>query len=113
MCLSSLNLWGSNALRGKAWKTSCKKLNHHHFVSLTNNIKKWWIWGYWISPLMYTQNAISTNDFLGHSWSEVLNGSSNLVECLLRQNGTGLVSELFQRNKALIKELSIPPPDSF
>jgi hypothetical protein len=34
-------------------------------------IKKWWIWGYWLSPLMYGQNAIVVNEFLGHSWSHV------------------------------------------
>ena len=37
----------------------------------TEDVKKWWIWGYWISPLMYAQNAISTNEFLGKSWSHV------------------------------------------
>ncbi|WCJ40424.1 ABC transporter G family member 36 [Euphorbia peplus] len=35
------------------------------------NVKKWWIWGYWVSPLMYGQNAIVVNEFLGHSWSHV------------------------------------------
>jgi hypothetical protein len=34
-------------------------------------VKKWWIWGYWISPLMYAQNAISVNEFLGASWNKV------------------------------------------
>ncbi|KAJ8773915.1 hypothetical protein K2173_009346 [Erythroxylum novogranatense] len=32
------------------------------------DVKKWWIWGYWISPLMYGQNAILVNEFLGKSW---------------------------------------------
>eukprot|EP00253_Pinus_taeda_P012741 PITA_12741 len=36
----------------------------------TDDIKSWWIWGYWISPLMYGQNAISVNEFLGHSWNK-------------------------------------------
>lgn len=40
-------------------------------IVLTEDVKKWWIWGYWISPLMYSQNAISTNEFLGKSWSHV------------------------------------------
>ncbi|KAJ0985631.1 hypothetical protein J5N97_003987 [Dioscorea zingiberensis] len=39
------------------------------FIISHDNIKKWWIWGYWISPLMYAQNALSTNEFLGKSWS--------------------------------------------
>jgi ABC-type multidrug transport system permease subunit len=36
-----------------------------------DDIKKWWIWGYWISPIMYGQNAILANEFFGHSWSRV------------------------------------------
>nr|XP_029118580.1 ABC transporter G family member 36-like isoform X10 [Elaeis guineensis] len=42
------------------------------FIISRENVKKWWIWGYWISPLMYAQNAISTNEFLGKSWSHPL-----------------------------------------
>jgi hypothetical protein len=42
---------------------------------LAEKVKKWWIWGYWISPMMYAQNAISVNEFLGHSWDKVLNNS--------------------------------------
>nr|CAN67768.1 hypothetical protein VITISV_013070 [Vitis vinifera] len=36
-----------------------------------DNVKKWWIWGYWSSPLMYAQNAIVVNEFLGKSWSKL------------------------------------------
>ncbi|KAK2987376.1 hypothetical protein RJ640_007063, partial [Escallonia rubra] len=36
-----------------------------------DNIKKWWIWGYWISPMMYAQNAIAVNEFLGKNWRHV------------------------------------------
>ncbi|XP_074271811.1 pleiotropic drug resistance protein 1-like [Silene latifolia] len=39
------------------------------FILSRKTVKKWWIWGYWISPLMYGQNALSVNEFLGHSWS--------------------------------------------
>lgn len=39
---------------------------------LADHIKKWWIWGYWSSPLMYAQNAIAVNEFLGHSWQKVM-----------------------------------------
>jgi ABC-type multidrug transport system permease subunit len=38
----------------------------------TENIKKWWIWGYWISPMMYGQNAIVINEFLGKNWRQVI-----------------------------------------
>jgi hypothetical protein len=41
-----------------------------------DNIKAWWIWGYWCSPLMYAQNAIAVNEFLGHTWRKVM-------QCLL------------------------------
>uniref|UniRef100_A0A453GL75 ABC transporter domain-containing protein n=1 Tax=Aegilops tauschii subsp. strangulata TaxID=200361 RepID=A0A453GL75_AEGTS len=44
------------------------------FVLSRENVKKWWIWGYWISPLMYAQNAISVNEFLGDSWNKTIPG---------------------------------------
>ncbi|VAH42773.1 unnamed protein product [Triticum turgidum subsp. durum] len=40
------------------------------FVMARDNVKNLWIWGYWISPLMYAQNALSVNEFLGHSWNK-------------------------------------------
>ncbi|KAJ7951846.1 Pleiotropic drug resistance ABC transporter [Quillaja saponaria] len=42
------------------------------FVLARENVKKWWIWGYWISPMMYGQNAITVNEFLGKSWRHVI-----------------------------------------
>ncbi|XP_062194077.1 ABC transporter G family member 53 isoform X2 [Phragmites australis] len=44
------------------------------FILSRENVKKWWIWGYWISPLMYAQNAISVNEFLGDSWNKTIPG---------------------------------------
>ncbi|KAL3500414.1 hypothetical protein ACH5RR_039507 [Cinchona calisaya] len=41
------------------------------FVLSHDDVKKWWIWGYWISPMMYAQNAISVNEFLGRSWGNL------------------------------------------
>ncbi|KAL5701727.1 transcription factor [Ranunculus cassubicifolius] len=49
------------------------------FVLSRDNIKKWWIWGYWISPMMYGQNALAVNEFLGKPWRQVL---PNYVEPL-------------------------------
>ncbi|GAB2234368.1 hypothetical protein Drorol1_Dr00003617 [Drosera rotundifolia] len=49
------------------------------FVLSRQNVKKWWIWGYWSSPLMYAQNAISVNEFLGKSWSHIPSGSNESV----------------------------------
>uniref|UniRef100_A0A1J3CWN6 ABC transporter G family member 32 n=1 Tax=Noccaea caerulescens TaxID=107243 RepID=A0A1J3CWN6_NOCCA len=40
------------------------------FIISRDSIPTWWIWGYWISPLMYAQNAASVNEFLGHSWQK-------------------------------------------
>ncbi|CAL2280417.1 unnamed protein product [Prunus armeniaca] len=58
------------------------------FVLSRENIKKWWIWGYWISPLMYGQNAIVVNEFLGKSWSHVLpNSTEPLGVAVLRSHG--------------------------
>ncbi|KAH6836491.1 pleiotropic drug resistance 12 [Perilla frutescens var. hirtella] len=45
------------------------------FVLSRNDVKKWWLWGYWSSPLMYAQNAILVNEFTGHSWSKSINGT--------------------------------------
>ncbi|XP_031487829.1 pleiotropic drug resistance protein 1-like [Nymphaea colorata] len=41
------------------------------FILSRDDVKKWWIWGYWASPLMYGQNAIAVNEFLGESWQKV------------------------------------------
>ncbi|OMP00190.1 ABC-2 type transporter [Corchorus olitorius] len=42
------------------------------FVLSKDDIKKWWIWGYYISPMMYGQNAMLVNELLGHQWSKPL-----------------------------------------
>lgn len=42
------------------------------FLIKTDSISRWWIWGFWVSPLMYAQNAASVNEFLGHSWNKVI-----------------------------------------
>ncbi|XP_019426185.1 PREDICTED: pleiotropic drug resistance protein 1-like isoform X1 [Lupinus angustifolius] len=41
-----------------------------------DNIKSWWLWGFWISPMMYGQNAIVINEFLGKKWRHVLPNST-------------------------------------
>ncbi|KAJ9153602.1 hypothetical protein P3X46_027028 [Hevea brasiliensis] len=46
------------------------------FVLSRDDIKKWWAWGYWMSPMMYGQNAVVVNEFLGKSWSHVLPSST-------------------------------------
>ncbi|KAK9281885.1 hypothetical protein L1049_004792 [Liquidambar formosana] len=46
------------------------------FVLSREDVKKWWIWGYWSSPMMYAQNGIAVNEFLGNSWHKFVNGST-------------------------------------
>ncbi|WVZ69760.1 hypothetical protein U9M48_018495 [Paspalum notatum var. saurae] len=47
------------------------------FILVRDKIKKWWIWGYWISPMMYAQNALSVNEMLGHSWDKIVNSTAS------------------------------------
>ncbi|KAH9298064.1 hypothetical protein KI387_029746, partial [Taxus chinensis] len=56
------------------------------FILSRQSIKGWWIWGYWISPLMYAQNAASVNEFLGHSWHKRV-GNETLGELVLKSRG--------------------------
>lgn len=36
-----------------------------------DDIEPWMIWGYYISPMMYGQNAIVMNEFLDKRWNAV------------------------------------------
>ncbi|XVE63542.1 hypothetical protein DITRI_Ditri07aG0028300 [Diplodiscus trichospermus] len=58
------------------------------FILTRDDVKKWWIWGYWISPLMYGQNAIAVNEFLGKSWRRVpANSTEPLGVAILKSRG--------------------------
>ncbi|KAJ0988003.1 hypothetical protein J5N97_006359 [Dioscorea zingiberensis] len=57
------------------------------FVMSRHNIKKWWIWGYWSSPLMYAQNAIAVNEFLGKSWKQEMKAQGVKENQLVLLNG--------------------------
>ncbi|CAD5187842.1 unnamed protein product [Musa acuminata subsp. malaccensis] len=58
------------------------------FIISKDSIPSWWIWGYWISPLMYAQNAISINELLGHSWDKkVAKYNITLGESALKEYG--------------------------
>ncbi|XP_050265738.1 pleiotropic drug resistance protein 1-like isoform X11 [Quercus robur] len=58
------------------------------FVLSKNEIKKWWEWGYWVSPVMYGQNAIAVNEFLGKSWKRALpNTTEPLGLVVLKSHG--------------------------
>uniref|UniRef100_A0A7N2LHE1 ABC transporter domain-containing protein n=1 Tax=Quercus lobata TaxID=97700 RepID=A0A7N2LHE1_QUELO len=39
------------------------------FIVAKDDIEPWMIWGYYISPMMYGQNAIAINEFLDERWS--------------------------------------------
>ncbi|KAI5005462.1 hypothetical protein ZWY2020_032705 [Hordeum vulgare] len=81
----------------------------YQFVSVTKfaeafktfvieSIPVWWIWGYWISPMMYAQNAISVNEFHGRSWSKPFADQNiTLGEAVL--TGYGLFKEKTNSNK--------------
>ncbi|XP_047323853.1 pleiotropic drug resistance protein 1-like [Impatiens glandulifera] len=53
------------------------------YVISRDNIKKWWIWGYWISPMMYGQTAIAVNEFLGKSWRHIPQNSTETLGVLV------------------------------
>ncbi|KAK2651448.1 hypothetical protein Ddye_011304 [Dipteronia dyeriana] len=58
------------------------------FVLSRDDIKKWWTWAYWCSPLMYGQNAIVVNEFLGHSWDKIVpNSTDTLGVAVLKSRG--------------------------
>lgn len=60
------------------------------FVVSRDKIHKWWIWGYWISPMMYGQNALSINEFLAPRWSSLSNATSvasTIGKVVLTQHG--------------------------
>ncbi|KAK4265147.1 hypothetical protein QN277_026234 [Acacia crassicarpa] len=57
------------------------------YIISRDHIPPWWIWGFWISPLMYGQNAASANEFLGHSWHKKAGNDTTLPlgKALLRE----------------------------
>ncbi|KAL4336498.1 hypothetical protein AHAS_Ahas12G0016200 [Arachis hypogaea] len=49
------------------------------FVLSRKDINDGWIWGFWISPMMYAQNAIMVNEFLGDSWNKFTPNSNKTL----------------------------------
>ncbi|KAK9946085.1 hypothetical protein M0R45_011564 [Rubus argutus] len=41
------------------------------FVLSREEMKKWLLWGYWLSPMTYGMNAMAVNEFFGKSWRNV------------------------------------------
>ncbi|XXG47536.1 hypothetical protein AAC387_Pa02g2169 [Persea americana] len=56
------------------------------FLISRKDIKKWWVWGYWSSPLMYAQNAISVNEFFGKSWNHIPENESRPLGMLVLES---------------------------
>ncbi|KAK9232152.1 hypothetical protein WN943_022395 [Citrus x changshan-huyou] len=56
------------------------------FVLSREDIKQWWIWAYWCSPLMYAQNAIVVNEFLEIGHDIMSTYSSSLIEAEVKAN---------------------------
>ncbi|XXG56016.1 hypothetical protein AAC387_Pa03g3548 [Persea americana] len=78
------------------------------FIVSRENVKKWWIWGYWISPLMYAQNAIATNEFLGHSWSHVpVNSTQSLGIQVLKSRGIFTKSNCIKYSVDMPSEMKV------
>ncbi|KAA8550206.1 hypothetical protein F0562_001890 [Nyssa sinensis] len=59
------------------------------FIVAKDDIQSWMIWGYYISPMMYGQNAIAINEFLSERWSTPINGTSQptVGKTLLKDRG--------------------------
>ncbi|KAL4280604.1 hypothetical protein GQ457_03G028150 [Hibiscus cannabinus] len=56
------------------------------FVVAKDDIKPWMIWGYYISPMSYGQNAIVITEFLDKRWSTPV-GNSTVGKLLLKSRG--------------------------
>ncbi|KAB1215924.1 Pleiotropic drug resistance protein 2 [Morella rubra] len=59
------------------------------FIVSKDDIKSWMIWGYYVSPMMYGQNAIAINEFLDERWSSPANNSNQptVGKTLLKARG--------------------------
>lgn len=51
----------------------------------SDDIQDWMIWGYYISPMMYGQNAIAINEFLDERWSAVSHPNNLLVNTIFKK----------------------------
>nr|XP_016502357.1 PREDICTED: pleiotropic drug resistance protein 1-like isoform X2 [Nicotiana tabacum] len=58
------------------------------FILAREDVKKWWIWGYWTSPLMYSVNSILVNEFDGKNWKHIAQGGTEpLGAAVIRARG--------------------------
>ncbi|CAK9224005.1 unnamed protein product [Sphagnum troendelagicum] len=58
------------------------------FIIPRTQIKPWWIWGYWCSPLAYAEISITNNEFLAPRWAKPLaNSTRTLGQQILINSG--------------------------
>ncbi|KAL6202872.1 hypothetical protein ACLB2K_026576 [Fragaria x ananassa] len=59
------------------------------YIVAKDDIQSWMIWGYYISPMMYGQNAVAINEFLDDRWGgPPINSTQPTVgKALLRERG--------------------------
>ncbi|KAK8551103.1 hypothetical protein V6N12_039768 [Hibiscus sabdariffa] len=61
------------------------------FIVAKDDIDPWMIWGYYLSPMMYGQNAIVMNEFLDKRWNTKINDSryhaTTVGQLLLKSRG--------------------------
>ncbi|XVF26439.1 hypothetical protein REPUB_Repub14bG0016500 [Reevesia pubescens] len=61
------------------------------FIVAKNDIEPWMIWGYYVSPMMYGQNAIVMNEFLDKRWNKQNNdprfNATTVGQVLLKTRG--------------------------
>lgn len=58
------------------------------FVLSKDNVPRGWIWGYWLTPLSYAQNAIAVNEFRAIRWDiKSPNADTPLWVAILKSRG--------------------------
>ncbi|KAA3458575.1 ABC transporter G family member 31-like [Gossypium australe] len=58
------------------------------FVIPKDQIKPWWVWASWLSPLQYAQRAVSINEFTATRWKKISSiGNNTIGYNVLHQHG--------------------------
>ncbi|XP_071707223.1 pleiotropic drug resistance protein 2-like [Rutidosis leptorrhynchoides] len=69
------------------------------FIVAKDDIHSWMIWGYYISPMMYGQNAIVINEFLDDRWStpntDIRINETTVGKALLKSRGMFTTEYMF------------------
>ncbi|TYJ36537.1 hypothetical protein E1A91_A05G313200v1 [Gossypium mustelinum] len=57
-------------------------------ILLLDQIKPWWVWASWLSPLQYAQRAVSINEFTATRWKKIYAiGNNTIGYNVLHQHG--------------------------